>query len=119
MLTRLFAAIPPHMLGYLGEITALFYYLLQGYMPLKQTRRQPVQVDLLLVRGTTLVLVEVKTRAHLGFFPPLSHSQQQRLQLQAKRLAAKFPSHTVRLDLCLVQPNRPWITRYALPFNTL
>ena len=105
-------ALHPHTLGRWGEWVALCAYVLQGFWPAPRGLRSHVQTDLLLQRGVLLVLVEVKTRRRHGPYPTLGQPQRQRLQCQCRALAAKFPQHTIRADLCLVMPRWPLVRIY-------
>lgn len=105
-------ALHPHTFGRWGERVALCAYVLQGFWPAPRAARSHVQTDLLLQRGQLLVLVEVKTRRRHGPYPSLGRPQQQRLQRQCRALAAKFPQHTIRADLCLVTPRWPLVHIY-------
>jgi Holliday junction resolvase-like predicted endonuclease len=108
-LTALAKRLHPHTRGRLAEHLALLYFLLQGYRPAPRPARALAQTDLLLRRGHSLVLVEVKFRTRHGF-PPLSPAQQQRLWRQARALAARYPNLTVRLDLCYLTLLPPRLT---------
>lgn len=103
-------------LGKLGEGVALVWYLLHGWWPVRRPRREAVQTDLLLRRGPTLLLVEVKTRWRpVPYERLLSPAQRQRLQRQAAWWAAQHPALTVRLELAQVTPGWPLVQRYAAP----
>jgi Holliday junction resolvase-like predicted endonuclease len=96
--------------GKVAEFLALAAYLLRGYVPAKRPIRALAQTDLLLHRGQTLVLVEVKYRpseasAHLALTP----AQAQRLSREAIALQKLYPNHTIRLDLCTVFPRYPFL----------
>jgi Holliday junction resolvase-like predicted endonuclease len=103
-------------LGKLGEGVALAWYLLLGWRPMRRPRREAVQTDLLLRRGTSLMLVEVKTRGRqLPYERLLGAAQRRRLQRQAAWWAARYPALTVRLELAQVTPGWPLVQRYAVP----
>jgi putative endonuclease len=98
--------------GRLGETVALTAYLLRGWRPAPRPLRALAQTDLLLLRGRTLALVEVKyrpreTTGHLALHP----AQAARLHNQARALLAHYPSYTLRLDLCLVFSHWPFVRR--------
>lgn len=81
----------------------------KGYRPAPRPARMLAQTDLLLRKGQTLALVEVKartseSRAHLALTP----AQKARLGRQARALAGRYPQYTVRLDLLLVFPQFPF-----------
>jgi putative endonuclease len=100
-------------LGRLGERLALCVYLLQGYSPISRPRTEHVQTDLLMRRGQTLVLVEVKTRRHSEpFAKVLGPAQKARLAKQAAFWAAKYPHMGVRLDVVHISLSKPFWQRW-------
>lgn len=102
-------------LGKLGEGVALLWYLLQGWQPHQRPRHERVQTDLLLRRGQTLLLVEVKARWQPQPFERLvSPQQRKRLHQQVAWWAAQHPSLTVRLEVAQVTWSWPLVRRYAL-----
>lgn len=113
-LPRLVNKLHPHARGRLAEAAALLYFLLHGYTPAARPRRAPTQTDLLLRRGATLLVVEVKFRpteakGHLA----LSPAQAARLKREAHRLAALHPTLSVRADTLLVFPAWPFLRHVA------
>ncbi|MBI1308557.1 MAG: hypothetical protein GC129_01685 [Proteobacteria bacterium] len=103
-------AVHPHRKGQVAEFLALTALLLKGYRPAPRPLRALAQTDLLLTKGPVLALVEVKcrtsrARAHLALTP----AQKQRLTRQARALAARHPSRTVRLELVLLFPHWPFV----------
>lgn len=99
-----------HLKGRIAEYTALLAYLLRGYFPARRPPRALAQTDLLLQRGLTLVLVEVKYRpseaqAHIALTP----AQARRLAYEANALQKLYPTHAIRLDLCTVFPRWPFV----------
>lgn len=99
--------------GKLGEGLALIYFMAQGWWPAKRPRFEAVQTDLLLRRGHVLLLVEVKTRRHaVPLEKALSGAQKERLRFQAKRLAARYPTLTVRLDAVIITPRWPFLRHF-------
>lgn len=108
---RLLARLHPHTRGRLAEALALLPYLAKGYRPVS-SQGCPVQVDLLLRRGHTLILVEVKYRAS-GLHRPLAlhPSQRGRLMRAALWLSRRYPGHRLRADVVLVGPAWPPLRR--------
>jgi Holliday junction resolvase-like predicted endonuclease len=100
-------------LGGLGERLALVYYVLHGYWPVTRPRHEAVQTDLIMQRGTTLVLIEVKTRRYpVRLEKALGHTQRQRLARQVAVWAARFPSYGVRLDVVIITARWPLVRVY-------
>jgi putative endonuclease len=96
--------------GKIAEAAALVAYILRGYLPARRPFRALAQTDLLLTKGQTLVLVEVKYRphetiAHIALTP----AQARRLGREAVALQKLYPNHTIRFDLALVFLHRPFI----------
>lgn len=109
-LARLVNCLCPHTRGWLAEQLAAAYFLIQGFRPLRRPNRTLVQTDLLLTRGTVVLLVEVKfrqtaTQAALAISP----TQAKRLRAEARRIAARYPSHTLRVDGVQVFPHWPFV----------
>lgn len=97
--------------GSVGEKIALIYLWRKGYRPLDQNIRGPrAEVDLLCIKGDTLVLVEVKVRrSQLAAHSAIHHTQLGRLQQQAQAWEGRFGAKTTRLDAVLVYPTWPFI----------
>lgn len=58
--------LPPKLLGKLGELRALAFYLLRGYRVIgRNVRMAKGEIDLVVQRGRTIAVVEVKTRQSL------------------------------------------------------
>lgn len=109
-LARLVNKLSPHRRGQVAEKLALAYFLVQGYTPARRQMRERVQTDLLLSRGQTLLVVEVKFRqSEWGGHLALGPAQRRRLQRAAKALAARNPAHTVRADVVAVFPHWPFV----------
>ncbi len=78
----------------------------------------PVQIDLLLIKNQTLVLVEVKARrAWAPLDKVLGYKQRQRLLRQAQGLASRYPHFTVRVDAMLITPHFPVFKHYRNLFS--
>jgi Holliday junction resolvase-like predicted endonuclease len=106
------------LLGKLGEGLALLCFMLQGWWPVARPRFERVQTDLVLRRGSSLVMVEVKTRWRaLPFEKLLGPTQRQRLQQQAAFWAARQTSLTVRLVVVQITPSWPVVRCYALALD--
>lgn len=100
----------PHTRGWLAEYVALVYLGVQGYRPARRFWRTRVQTDLVLTRGTVMVLVEVKfrqTAAHAAV--AITPTQAARLRAEARRIAARHPAYTVRADAVQVFPAWPFV----------
>jgi putative endonuclease len=97
-----------------GERYALALYLLRGYRVLGRRVRTPAaEVDLVLRRGRTLVLVEVKRRRvaspETRWIEP---AQIERLRAAARILRSSQPwAAQVRIDLVTIERARPMIRR--------
>ncbi len=114
LLSRLAKHLPPHLRGAMAEKAALVSYLIRGYSVLSVSQHL-AQTDLTLRRGSLILLVEVKyrssqQRAHLALTPV----QYQRLHRQARSVAARYQSCTVRLEVCLLFPHYPFLQRIPL-----
>jgi putative endonuclease len=98
--------------GLWAEYYVLFYLLLKGYRLIAQRYRNPLgEIDLILVRSKTLVLVEVKKRktfSQAAF--SLTNKQKNRMLrgalwfLADKKFCHKIacPPYTLRFDCVLV-----------------
>jgi Holliday junction resolvase-like predicted endonuclease len=104
--------------GKLGEGLALIYFVGQGWWPVARPRFERVQTDLVLQRGSSLLLVEVKARWRAMPYERLvSATQRQRLQQQAAFWAARRPEATVRLMVVQITPSWPVVRCYALALD--
>jgi putative endonuclease len=98
-------------LGRVGERLALAIYMLWGYTPMPRPRTEHTQTDLLLRRGETLVLVEVKTRRRAEpYAKVLSPAQKARLAKQVAFWVARCPHMGVRLDVVQITLQWPFVT---------
>lgn len=105
-------------LGKLGEGFALASLMLQGWWPVARPRFEAVQTDLVLRRGNSLLLVEVKTRWRpLRSEQLISPTQRRRLRQQAAFWAARCPNLAVRLMLVQVTPRWPLVRCWAVPLD--
>lgn len=97
--------------GHRGEVTAAILLMLKGYRILGFRLKTPqAEIDILAIRGRTLVAVEVKRRTSLlAALEAVSHDQRERLRRAAVNLAARRPAlagAAVRLDLVALAPGR-------------
>lgn len=100
---------PRHRAGRRGEWLAVCYLRLCGYRIVLRNRKVAgVEVDILARKGSTLVVVEVKTRREPlpadGLWELVPPRQQGRLLRVARSLMAQGP---VRVDVILIR-HRGW-----------
>jgi putative endonuclease len=90
--------------GYWAEWWACFFLLCKGYWPVKYRYKAPTgEVDLIMKRGKTLVMVEVKLRAtHQKALHSITYAQQKRIWRSGINFAARYPHYSVRFDYVLV-----------------
>lgn len=116
MLAGLLQRMHPHRRGRWAERLALLPYLAEGYRPIP-SGKCPVQLDILLRRGQTLVMVEVKYRAdHLRRPLALHPAQRMRLVQAARWLQRRNPACTLRADVVLIAPEWPFLRRISNAF---
>lgn len=111
-LARLAKRLHPHLRGAAAEKLALVFYALHGYRPAPRPARALAQTDLLLTKGQSLLVAEVKyrttrSRGHLALTP----AQARRLTRQLRALAGHYPNHTVVFEVLLVFPHWPFLQR--------
>jgi putative endonuclease len=97
--------------GRRAEVIAALWLMAKGYRILGFRLKTPqAEIDILALRGGTLVAVEVKRRTNLpAALEAVSFDQRQRLRRAATNLAARRPSlagAAVRLDLVALAPGR-------------
>jgi len=97
--------------GRRSELLAALWLLARGYRILGFRLQTPqAEIDILALRGRTLVAVEVKRRSDLlTALEAVSFDQRERLRRAAANLAARRPSlsgASVRLDLVALAPGR-------------
>ncbi|MCT8972163.1 MULTISPECIES: YraN family protein [Microbaculum] len=107
--------------GRLAETATVLLYLSRGYRPLARRLRTPVgELDLIVLRGRTLVPVEVKLRATAADAAFAITARNRRRILDATRWwLARHPDHaryTVRFDVVLWSP-WSWPRRIAGAFE--
>jgi putative endonuclease len=90
-------------LGRLGERRAAWFYRLRGYAILARNARSHAgEVDLVLRRGRTLVIAEVKTRQTLVAgegHDAVDRRKRERLIALGDHYAAKHPDAQLRYDI--------------------
>jgi putative endonuclease len=92
-------------------VLAAVWLMLKGYRILGfRLRTRIAEIDLVALRGRTLVVVEVKRRASLAdALETVTFDQRDRLRRAGALLAARRPAlrdATVRLDLVALAPRR-------------
>ena len=127
--------LPSNLLGKIGERWAEWFYRLRGYSVVaRNARSKSGEIDLVLRRGTTLVIAEVKTRqsrtAGEGF-EAVTRQKRDRLVRLGERFAALNPDALLRYDIIsnfwtgwrfvvshyadafqpVAQVQRPWVLR--------
>jgi putative endonuclease len=112
LLQRLAKRLHPHTRGRLAEKLALLTYLARGWRPAPRPWRALAQTDLLLRRGQTLLLVEVKYRATpQSATKAVSPAQKQRLIRQMRALAGRHPTYTLAVEVCTLTLAPPSLAR--------
>jgi putative endonuclease len=97
--------------GRQGEVLAAILLMLKGYRILGFRLKTPLaEIDLLAMRGRTLVVVEVKRRRDLiAALEAVGLEQRERLRRAAEAIALRRPAlagAAVRLDLMALAPGR-------------
>jgi putative endonuclease len=97
--------------GRFAETGALLLLLFKGYWPLAVRAKTPLgEIDLIVKRGRTLVLVEVKRRAEMeaGLSAVGAHQQNRIIEAFAWWLAQhpEYADCTMRCDVVLSAPKR-------------
>jgi putative endonuclease len=95
--------------GLLSEFTALTWYLLQLYFPIRRRYRNIYgEIDLICKRGNSLVFIEVKGRRN-EMRDYITYKQQQRIIGAAELFVANNPNYAnlqMRFDLVIIRPYR-------------
>jgi len=90
-------------LGKVGERWAEWFYRLRGYVVIERNARcKEGEIDLVLRRGSTLVIAEVKTRQSRNAgegFEAVDRRKRDRLVRLGNRFAAKNPDALLRYDI--------------------
>lgn len=97
--------------GRRGEHAALWWLRLKGYRILAQDYRSPAgEIDVVARRGTTLAIIEVKSRdSAAAAAEAITPRQRSRIFNAARLFVARHPRHgscTIRFDIMLVTPGR-------------
>lgn len=95
--------LPPHALGKRGERRAAWYYLLRGYRILARNVRLPAgEIDLVVKRGATIVIAEVKTRQSESAgegYEAVNRAKRERMIKLGDQWAATHPRAQLRYDI--------------------
>lgn len=93
----------PKTLGHLGEWRAAWFYRLRGYRILARNLRSGAgEIDLVVRRGATVVIAEVKTRQTLvagAGHDAVDHRKREQLVRLGDRYAAGAPGVRLRYDV--------------------
>ncbi len=105
-------------LGLLAEYVTMLIYGLMFYKILHHRKRYHVgEVDIIALRGKTLIFIEVKARNSGINEKTLSFKQQNRIKKAAELFMAsnsKYQNYDVRFDLVVVMPYKfPLIIKNA------
>ena len=96
-------------LGAHGEDLALEYLEKKGYKLLKRNLKMKFgEIDLLMERKDTLIIVEVKTKSSDEFGEPqeeVDFFKKKKLTQLGKALWQLYPSHSIRIDVVAVDEN--------------
>lgn len=116
-------AIPSRELGSRGERRAAWFYRLRGYWIVERNlRTRDAEVDLVVRRGRTIVIVEVKTRQTLAAgegHEAVDRKKREQMIRIGERVAARHPGAVLRYDiLSLFWTGRRFVvTQYADAFR--
>ena len=125
LLAALFAPrkMPARKLGAMGERRAAWFYRLRGYTILERNARLPAgEIDLVVKRGGTIVIAEVKTRqsevAGEGH-EAVDRKKRERLIKLGDQYAARHPDAHLRYDILSIRwtGRRFVVTHYADAFR--
>ena len=111
------------LLGRLGERVAAWFYRLRGYRLLSRNFRLAAgEIDLVLRRGATIVIAEVKTRQSRSAgegHEAVNRRKRERMIRLGDRYAAKHPGTQLRYDIVSIFWTGWWfaITQYADAFQ--
>lgn len=115
--------LPTAKLGTLGEKYARWHYLLRGYVLVAKNERLAAgEVDLVVRRGKTLVIAEVKTRQSLSAgegHEAVNRQKRERLVRLGEHYAAQHPAARIRYDIVSIFWNgwRFIVTHFADAFH--
>lgn len=95
--------IDPRRLGARGERRAVWFYLLRGYRVLERNlRTRAGEIDIVVRRGRTIVVAEVKTRQTRSAgegYEAVTRNKRERMIRLGDRIAARFPDASLRYDI--------------------
>lgn len=90
-------------LGAAGERRALWFYRLRGYRLVERNLRTSCgEIDLVVRRGRTIVIAEVKTRQSLAAghgYEAVNRAKRERMIAVGERVAARYPEASLRYDI--------------------
>ncbi|HVG23133.1 MAG TPA: YraN family protein [Thermoanaerobaculia bacterium] len=115
----------PGDLGRKGERRAAWHYLLRGYRIVARNARLPAgEIDLVLKRGATIVIAEVKTRQSLAAgagHEAVGRTKRERMIRLGDQWAARHPESRLRYDvLSLFWTGRRFVvTHFADAFRPI
>jgi putative endonuclease len=96
--------------GALGEHVAQAFLEQKGFHVVSRNLRTKfAEADLVMEKGQTLVLVEVKQRASRSFGTPeeaVGKNKLHKLRLLANWLSSQYPNHTIQTDVIAIEGNR-------------
>jgi putative endonuclease len=110
-------------LGKRGERRAAWHYLLRGYRILARNARLPAgEIDLVVRRGGTIVIAEVKTRQSLAAgegHEAVTRGKRERMIRLGDQYAARHPGARLRYDILSLYWNgrRFVVTHFADAFR--
>ena len=97
----------PHLKGILAEFYTLMFYMLKLYIPLKLRYKTKVgEIDLIMRKGNTIVMVEVKSRSSGMHDNIVTYKQQNRIHRAAELFLSKndaYGKFNVRFDLVVIR----------------
>ena len=97
--------------GFWGEIKALFYIMLKGYIPLRwRYKTKHGEIDLIAKKKNMLIFIEVKTRPTIALgYDSISALQKERIENAARffvRKHKKYLSYGLRFDGIVITPKK-------------
>jgi putative endonuclease len=96
-----FGRLPPRRLGRRGERRAAWFYRLRGFAIVARNERfRGGEIDLVVRRGRTVVIVEVKTRQSFTTgYEAVNRAKRQRLLEFGNQYIARHPDAQLRYDI--------------------
>jgi putative endonuclease len=89
-----------HQLGIQGEDQACRYLETRGYSIVERNwRYQRAEIDIIAVKGSTLAIVEVKTRSTQSFGDPIGFIGREKIELLRKAANAYVNSKRINLEV--------------------